>query len=89
MATVQLFIGCNNTTGKLETDKIEAIVGKRHSGFTILPAVGHWEGSQEPTAVVLISDPDASSIYATAKELKEVLKQDAIGFQTLPDLLFV
>lgn len=85
--TVQIYIGSNNDTNKLETERIAAIVSSNHDGFTIYEALGYWLGKPEATAVVIVSD-DKAKIEATISELKIALNQDAIAYQILPGLRF-
>lgn len=86
--TYQLYIGANNITGKCEVDKIEKILSANHSGFTILPALlGYWEGNKEDSVSIIISD-SARKVHQSIRELKQVLQQDAIGYQRIPDIRF-
>jgi hypothetical protein len=87
MQTYTIYIGCNNDTGKLELEKIEAIAGGRHDGFTLYTASGYWLGSKEPTAVLVIHD-DPGKIIRTITDLKIELDQDAIGYQVAPTMNF-
>lgn len=87
MQTYTIYIGANNDTGRVELEKIETIAGKRHDGFTLYNATGHWLGSKEPTAVLIIHDK-ASAIIRTITDLKIDLEQDAIGYQVAPSMQF-
>lgn len=82
---IQLFIGSNNKTKRLEIDKIEQVVNKRHEAFTLHKAVGYWQGEKEHSAVVTI-EGDSETILETIKDLKASLRQDAIGYTELPEL---
>jgi len=62
--TLELFIGSNNTTHKVERAKLEEVLSKYHEGFTIQPAVGYWQGAREDSVTVIISD-NFDSIIAT------------------------
>ncbi len=86
--TIELFIGSNNTTHKVELDKLEKILAKYHKGFTIQPAVGYWMGVKEDSVSVIISD-ELSTILSTIAALKVVLKQDAIAYHEVEGLRFV
>lgn len=86
--TLELFIGSNNTTHKVERDKLEATLSKYHEGFTIQPAVGYWQGAREDSVVVTISG-DFDTILSTIQRLKQVLKQDAIAYHEVTPLEFV
>lgn len=86
--TLQLFIGSNNITHKVERDKLEQVLSKYHEGFTIQPAVGYWQGAREDSVTVIVSD-DFDSIINTIQRLKQVLKQDAIAYHEVTELVFV
>lgn len=86
--TLELFIGSNNQTGKVETAKLEAVLNQYHQGFTIQPATGYWMGTREDSVVVTISD-DFDTIIATINQLKDVLEQDAIAYHEVTPLEFV
>ena len=87
MQTFTIYIGSNNTTGKLELDKIREITARRHQGFTLYTATGYWLGSEEATAVLIIHD-DPANIELTITTLKVELEQDAIGYQIAPTMQF-
>jgi hypothetical protein len=86
--TIELFIGSNNKTHKVERDKLEATLSKYHEGFTIQPAVGYWMGAREDSVSVIISD-DYETIVETVKKLKYILKQDAIALHEVAPLEFI
>jgi hypothetical protein len=86
--TIELFIGSNNTTHKVERDKLEQVLSKYHEGFTIQPAVGYWLGAREDSVTVIISD-DFDAIINTIQRLKQVLKQDAIAYHEVTPLEFL
>ena len=83
--TYTLYIGSNNTTRQLELDRIKAITGRNHEGFTLFTATGAWLGTEEATAVLIIHD-DPARIMETINSLKRELNQDAIGYQIAPTL---
>lgn len=87
MQTFTIYVGSNNTTKQLELDKINKICSDNHDGFTLYTATGHWLGSEEATAVLVIHDAPAK-IRATIARLKSELIQDAIGYQLAPTLQF-
>lgn len=87
--TIELFIGSNNTTHKVELEKLESTLAKYHDGFTIKRGVvGYWQGAREESVTVLVSD-DFSTILATINKLKQVLKQDAIAYHEVTPLEFI
>ena len=86
--TIELFVGANNKTHKVERALLESTLAKYHEGFTIQPAVGYWQGAREDSVTVVISD-DLSTIIETIKKLKQVLKQDAIAYHEVSELEFI
>jgi len=86
--TIELFIGSNNKTHKVERDKLEKVLGKYHEGFTVQPAVGYWQGVREDSVTVVISD-EFDTILETIKKLKYELKQDAIAYHEVTPLEFI
>lgn len=87
MSTYQLYIGSSNTTGRLEIERIREVVAANHDGFTIFSARGYWQGKPESSAVVIVNDKPYK-IQKTIQKLKSELKQDAIGYQLVPDIEF-
>lgn len=83
--TIEMFIGENNKTHKVDRDLIIRTISKTHESFTIMPAVGYWRGVMEQSVVVTISD-DHETIMQTIKQLKYVLKQDAIAYHAVTPL---
>ena len=87
--TLELYIGSNNTTHKVEIDKLELTLSKYHESFTIKRGVvGYWLGTREESVTVLIAD-DFNTIINTIKRLKQVLKQDAIAYHEVTPLEFI
>ena len=86
--TIELFIGSNNKTHKVERDIIEQVMSKYHEGFTIQPATGYWMGAREESVTVIVSD-DEQTIIETIKKLKYALKQDAIAYHEVSELEFI
>lgn len=89
MNTWALYIGADNDTGQINLERIKELVGKHHEGFTVIPGQGRWQGTDEPSAMVLItSDEYHPDAYETAALLKSELHQQAIGVQRLPAIQF-
>ena len=84
----RLYIGSNNDTKQLESEKIKTIVGKRHNGFSYFEGIGSWMGNKEQSCIVEISD-NPKTIHETMEILKRELNQDAIGYIELPSLKFI
>lgn len=85
--TYQLYIGSNNVSKRLELAKIERVLAVQHSGFTILPATGYWQGTKERSVTVIIEGLQAT-ILDTISRLKSELAQEAIGYQVVSDIKF-
>lgn len=87
MQTFTIYVGSNNDTKELELDRINRMLAPRHQGYTLYTATGHWLGTEEDTAVIIIHD-DPAAIHATIDALKTELDQDAIGYQVAPLMQF-
>ena len=88
MKTIELFIGANNKTGKVERELLIETLAKYHEGFTVQPAVGYWMGAREESVTVIIAD-DEHKVRQTVQRLKQVLKQDAIAMHEVAPLEFI
>lgn len=86
--TLQLFIGSNNTTHKVEVNKLKRVLDKYHQGWTMQNAIGSWLGTEEQSVTVIIND-ELSTIKNTMLVLKRVLKQDAIAYHEVTPLEFI
>lgn len=86
--SIQLYVGENNETKELETEKITATCTLFFDGFTIQQGVGFWRGQQEKTAIVSVYDEE-SKILECIEILKKALKQEAIAMQELKPLKFL
>lgn len=84
-----LFIGSNNTTHKVELNKIRKATAKMFEGFTIIPSTGYWQGKAEKSVIVQIEAMNRAQVIELAELLKIELKQDAIAMQELPKLSFI
>jgi hypothetical protein len=88
MATIELFVGADNTTGLVDRELLGKILDSSHDSWTMLDAVGSWRGQREESVCVLISG-DYELIMATARQIKAELRQDAVAFRMSPDLILV
>jgi hypothetical protein len=62
---------------------------KNHEGFTLdYPVVGYWRGEAEKTALLYLGDTE-DKVLATLRELKVVLKQEAIAYQVEAELKII
>lgn len=79
MKKAYFYIGSNNDTNELETDKIENIFSNYFDGFTAYEVIGYWQRAKEKTLKVeVVTDESNATLARVAKELKRELKQDAI-----------
>lgn len=88
MNTLELFIGSNNTTHKVEVNKLKAVLNQYHKGWTMQNALGSWLGTEEDSVIVTISD-DKTTIMSTINRLKQELQQDAIAYREVTPLEFI
>ena len=81
--TFKLFVGSNNDTKKLESEKIKNITHKHFIAFTILKGVGCYKDIKEKTAIIEIITEHEKKVFQLANELKSKLKQESILIQEL------
>lgn len=78
------YIGSNNRTHELESEKAVAIIGKYFEGFTAFEVVGFWKGAQERTLKVEVVTEEASTtLVRVARELCEALEQEAVMLEVV------
>jgi hypothetical protein len=87
MESVILYVGADNDTGEIDMTALGKILASRHDGFTMWPAEGSWQGTPEPSAVVTLTD-DHDVIMGTIEQIKTELRQEAVGYQTVPAMQF-
>ena len=82
MIKYNLFVGSNNSTKELESEKIIKIVSEYYKGFSCYEILGYWEGKSEKALKIEIAveDTDINKLAVTSltKELKMELEQDSI-----------
>jgi NAD(P)H-flavin reductase len=82
MQKVYFYIGANNATHVLETEKIVQAVNKHFAEFTAYEVIGYWKGTQEKSLKVeILTEELPAKIAKIAKELRALLQQDAIGLE--------
>jgi hypothetical protein len=78
------FIGHNNDTKELESDKACAIISRYFEGFTAFEVVGYWHGARERTLKVeVVTDEPSPVLVRVAKELRKELDQEAIMLEVV------
>jgi hypothetical protein len=88
MKTFRIFIGSNNVTGTVELDIIESKLNQQFNGYTIEECAGYWLGKRENSVIITLSAEESKVLEAIA-DLKQALKQDAIGYQVTTKLNFI
>lgn len=85
---VQLFVGANNDTHQVETEKLRSVLETYLDGYTLTESVGFWKGTREPSVVVeyLATEDTPTDIIIT--HIKQLLRQDAVAYRTMPALSF-
>jgi len=79
MQKVYYYVGANNDTKKLESEKIETILSKSFEGITAYEVVGFWRGNKELTLKIeVIDERPASELAKVAKVLKKELNQESV-----------
>jgi len=74
-----IYIGSNNETYELEKTVAINKISEYFEGFTAYEVLGYWKGSEEKTLKVeIISEESELKVVRLCKELKKLLKQDAI-----------
>ena len=86
--TYKLYIGSNNTTGKIELDLIEQKLNEVFDGYTIEHATGYWKGVKENNVLITVAS-DESTVINVIKRLKKYLKQDAIAYHKVDEMRFI
>jgi len=84
-----LYIGANNTTGKVEKEKAIKLISKTFEGLTLTNASGYWQGKPEKSIVISIETEKKELVLKVAKELTIELKQDAVGVAKIGKMDFI
>ena len=79
----RLLIGSNNKTRKLEKSKAYRVIGEYTDGFSCHEITGYWRGKKEKSLVVELENISATKVNKLARELKKILKQEAVGVQDI------
>ena len=72
MKKVNFYIGSNNQTHQVETDKALGILAAHYEGMSVSELIGYWKGSQEKTLLVSIvcESVDYTEVKQVCKELE-------------------
>lgn len=85
--TFLLYIGADNLTKKVDRKKLLGVLDEQYEGYTVTPAMGCWRKQREDSVVVTVQADD-DEIKKVISKLKYELKQEAIGLQEAPELVF-
>ncbi len=59
------------------------IVRKHFDGFTLIPAIGYWQGQEERSLIIEIDTPTKCAMHIVADEIAYVNKQQAVIMQEI------
>lgn len=90
MKKINFYIGANNKTGKVETQKAIEVLNKYYEGMNIIKSslselIGVWQGKKEASILVSIvcEVVDYTQIKNACRELNNKLDQQAIMVEVL------
>lgn len=86
--TVEIFVGSDNATHRVDRDALYAALDARHEGWTVTDAIGSWHGVREESVRVVLAD-EADRVHATVTALRDILHQEAVAYRQISDLIFV
>jgi hypothetical protein len=88
MATIELFVGSNNETGRVDREALERVLTRFVDGYTIRDAKGYWEGTREDSVSVLL-DIDDGRRNALFDGIMRESQQRAIAWHDVSPLRIV
>jgi len=85
MKKINYYIGSNNQTHIIETDKALSIISAEYEGMSVSELVGYWKGQSEKTMLVSIvcETVDYTQVKKVCALLNTALNQDAIMVEVL------
>jgi hypothetical protein len=86
--TVEILVGADNETGKVDRDTLAKILDERHDGWTIRDGIGSWKGQREESVTVLLSDR-RRRVLGTMARVRDALRQDAVAWHEVSPLRFI
>ena len=85
-----LYVGANNDTGEVDTEKLYAILAKRLPNCTIAQTVGFWKGQTEKSVTVtVIENHSVGFIRQVAGDLRVALGQEAVCVEVCRQRMFI
>lgn len=79
----QLYVGANNLTGVVELETArEVLEFNGLHAWTETQTNGVWRGRPEPSVILTVSTSEGTAVR-TARQLRDVLNQDAVGIVQL------
>ncbi len=80
----RVFVGSDNNTHELATDKIKSEATKLFpAGYTYYETQGVWNGGSEKSAIIEIITDFPRKVKSLARILKQDLEQQAVLIQSL------
>jgi len=73
------YVGANNETGEVETEKLLAIIKEYTPGATLIPCKGIWNGHQEDSIILEIAEGIEFKSDELAEALRVGLNQQSVG----------
>ena len=85
MKKINFYIGANNKTGKVETEKALQVLTNYYEGMNVSELVGVWQGKKEASILVSIvcESVDYTLVKTACKKLNRKLDQQAIMVEIL------
>jgi hypothetical protein len=65
-------------------DNITRILDADFKGYTIIPAVGRWEGIAEPSLCIGIDTNQGDSVHSDAEKIRLANNQQAVLIEEIP-----
>lgn len=84
----RLYVGANNVTGKVEKAKLIKILDGRLMGYTLIDAIGRWNGKNEKSVIVELQEEKEERVQRLIGQICLELKQESVAVQVLPALMF-
>jgi hypothetical protein len=85
MKKINFYIGSNNQTHQLETDKALSILSATYEGMNVSELIGYWKGEKEKSLLVSVvtETVNYTEVKQVCKKLNTELDQQAILVEVL------
>ena len=71
-------------TEDVNRPEITRILDSHFTGYTLVPASGHWEGIAEPSVIAEIETTDKQAVDAVADAIRLANHQHAVLVEAIP-----